>query len=102
MGWVDKSALNIQNFFHKPMKVFWFCLAFGILSLLFNGSFLRLYSLHRDFAKLTSQISDLKLHMGQLDAQLKMAKDPSFIQQQAFDNYDLVSENDLVFVFADE
>lgn len=87
---------------YRPLKVFWICLSFAAVSLLFNGGFINLYRLHRDQETLHSQILSTKNHVVQLESQLKMAKDPVFIQRQALDRYDMVDENDLVFVFPEE
>jgi hypothetical protein len=87
---------------HQPLKVFWICLSVAMVSLLLNGGLFQLYKLHRDQALITAQIEATQMQVSDLNHQLKMAKDPAFIERQALDNYDLVSENDLVFVFADQ
>ncbi len=87
---------------HQPLKILLICLVFATASLLMNGTFLQLYRLHRDQAVIHEQISATRTQILGLNQQLKMAKDPVFIERQALDNYDLASENDLVFVFADE
>lgn len=87
---------------HQPFKVFIICVIFAIGSLLFNGTFLQLYRLHRDQDVLVEQIAATKLQIIDLDKQLKMAKDPVFIERQALDNYDLIDKHDLMFVFSDE
>lgn len=86
---------------HQPLKILLVCLTFAFISLLMNGTFLQLYRLHRDQAVINDQISATRMQIVELDKQLKMAKDPVFIERQALDNYDLASENDLVFVFSD-
>lgn len=87
---------------NQPLKILIFCICFATVSLLFNGTFLQLYRLHRDKDVLIEQIRSTKLQIVDLDQQLKMAKDPVFIERQALDNYDLVDEHDLVFVFSEE
>jgi hypothetical protein len=87
---------------YQPLKVFILCAVFGSLSLLFNGSLFQLYKLHRDQKIIESQISVAKAQVFELNGLLKAAKDPSFIERQAVDNYDLVNEQDLVFVFAEQ
>ncbi len=87
---------------NQPFKVFIACVCFAIISLLFNGGLFQLYRLHRDQKTLQTQIKAAQLQVSGLDLQLKKAKDPIFIERQALENYDLVDENDLVFVFADE
>lgn len=91
-----------MKWLQQPFKIFLFCLIFASLSLIANGTFLQLYRLHRDQAVLHEQIRETKNHIVDLDKQLKMAKDPVFIERQALDNYDLVDEHDLIFVFSDE
>lgn len=67
-----------------------------------KGGLLHLYQLQRDHGNLSQQLIDLRQDVAKLDGQLKMAKDPSFIERQALDLYDLAQEHDLVFVFPDE
>ena len=87
---------------NQPAKIFILCLLFATVSLVLNGTFLQLYRLHRDRDVLQEQIKATHLNILELDKQLKMAKDPVFIQRQARDNYDLVDEHDLLFVFSEE
>lgn len=87
---------------NQPLKIFFICLCFATVSLLLNGTFLQLYRLHRDQDVLQEQIRSTKLQILDLDKQLKMAKDPVFIERQALDNYDLVDEHDLMFIFSEE
>jgi hypothetical protein len=86
----------------QPLKIFLICLTFAGLSLIANGTLLQLYRLHRDQSVLHEQIREARAQIVGLDQQLQMAKDPVFIERQALDNYDLVDENDLIFVFSDE
>ncbi len=77
------------------------CLVLSFGSLAINGSILSLYGLHRDRSEITRQISNLKSEIIAQDEKLKQARDPVYIERQALDHLDLVSENDLVFVFAE-
>ena len=63
---------------------------------------MRLFQLHRDQGTIVEQLQQLSGQIHDLDSQLKMAKDPAFIERRALDLYDLAEEHDLVFVFADE
>jgi hypothetical protein len=87
---------------HQPLKVFWICVIVASVSLLLNGGLFQLYQLHRDQALIQGQIAAAQVQVLDLNKQLKMAKDPVYIERQALDNYDLVSDNDLVFVFGDQ
>lgn len=99
---MQKIRFFISNMLDRPFKVLCLCAFFSFLSLLLNGSFLQLYGLNRDRETLQIQIGDLKRQIAMVDQQLVLAKDPQYIQRQALDKYDLVSDHDLVFVFADE
>lgn len=91
-----------MNLLHQPLKVFILCTLFGVLSLLFNGGFFQLYKLDRDEKILKEQIVAARGQVIDLNRQLRVAKEPSFIERQAVDNYDLVNEQDLVFVFSEQ
>jgi len=93
---------SVQQFLHRPVRVFWACAVFVGVSLLINGTLLRLYSLHRDQFRLLTQTRQVQESLAELDKQLKEAQDPSFMERQAMDRYDLADENDLVFVFSDD
>ena len=93
---------RLHQLLHQPLKVLSICLSFATISLLFNGGIFQLYRLHRDQATVASQIQAAKSQVIDLDRQLKMAKDPIYIERQALENYDLIDERDLVFVFSEE
>lgn len=99
---VVKAANSFHRFLHNPVRVLWLCLAFIAVSLLLNGSMLRIYGLKRDHARLIQQTDQVNAQIIDLERQLKQAHDPSYIERQALDRYDLVEANDLVFVFSDE
>lgn len=86
----------------QPFKIFLICLVFASVSLMANGTFLQLYRMHRDQETLHEQIHAARLQVVDLNKQLNMAKDPVFIERQALDNYDLIEENDLMFVFSEQ
>jgi len=102
MKWLFKIASRLNAFLHSPIKVFWCCLVFVAISLLLNGSLLRLYGLHRDEVRLRTQTQQVIASMTELESQLRQAQDPAFLERQAMDRYDLADENDLVFVFSDD
>jgi cell division protein FtsB len=97
-----KFALALHRFLYRPGRVFLACFCLGLLSLFSNGTFMQLYKLERDRETLVSQIVKAQQDIAELDRQLKLAKDPAFIEKQALDRYDLIDENDLMFVFADD
>lgn len=80
----------------------WICLGLIILNLVLDGSLFRLISLHRDSRKIERDIASLDKKTAELKARLKRARDPAFLEKEARDRFDLVSEGDLVFVFSEE
>lgn len=99
---VRKIAISFRNFLNHPGKVTALCLVFFATTLILNGLLWRLWGLHRDYERLTAEISETEGAIEKLNAQLRQAKDPSFIERQARDKLDLVSEKDLVFVFPEQ
>jgi cell division protein FtsB len=95
-------ARTLNNLSNQPMKIFWICLCLAIASVLFDGSFIHLYSLHREQNDLALRIEESKVKLKQLEFQIQESQQPQFIERQARDQFDLVKEGDLVFVFSDE
>jgi cell division protein FtsB len=93
--------MGLHRLLQSPLKVFLFCLVFGIGSLIINGGWVRLYSLRRDQTELRSQIAQLRQDTAALEGQLKRAKDPAFIERQALDQLDMATDEDLIFVFSE-
>jgi cell division protein FtsB len=77
------------------------CVCIFIVSLFFNGTIWRIWSLRHDLSTIQAQILNSKNQSKALDMQIKQAKDPSFIERQAKDKLDMVGEQDLVFVFSE-
>lgn len=85
----------------RPSRVAVACLALFFSMLLLNGTFIRLWGLRRDNHLLEQQIRIAKNDIADLNRKLRQAKDPNFIEKEAMDRFDLASDDDLVFVFAD-
>ena len=93
---------SLERLLNQPMKVFWICVAIVIASVLLDGSFIHLWSLHREQDELARRIEESKVKLHQLEFQIQESQQPQFIERQARDQFDLVKEGDLVFVFAEE
>lgn len=94
-------AYSIKRTLYSPLKVAAFCTIILFLALILNGSLWKLWGLHRDYQRVLLAIEQTSNESNNLDLQLKQAKDPSFIERQAKDKYDLAGDQDLVFVFSD-
>ena len=75
------------------------CVVIFILTLFVNGTLWRVWGLRNDQKTIAEQIKSTQKQATFLDVQIKQAKDPSFIERQARDKLDMVSEKDLIFVF---
>jgi cell division protein FtsB len=93
---------GLNNLLQTPSKVIWICLALVVLNLVIDGSLLRLLTLYRDQAEIQKNLGQLSAQTGVLKKRLKHARDPAFMEREARDRFDLVSEGDLVFVFSEE
>jgi len=99
---MNRISRLLHSFLSQPNRVFWICCLVVFGSLLGNGNLLHLYSLHREEHSLAQQMQETRASILQLDQQMRMAQDPSFIARQAVDRYDLAEENDLIFVFPED
>lgn len=61
-----------------------------------------MWSLNRDQTSIQEKIEILQAKNTELKNRLKKVKDPAFLEREARDRFDLVSEGDLVFVFSEE
>lgn len=93
---------SLNHLLQSPQKVIWLCLGLVVLNLVFDGSLFRLWGLHRDLTNIQENIQTLEQQNAKLKTQLQRAKDPAFLEREARDRFDLVSEGDLVFVFSEE
>jgi cell division protein FtsB len=92
----------LSQLLNHPSRVLWFCVFLIFVNLVADGSLFRLWSLYRDQVQLERDIVTLKSRSTDLRAKLQKAKDPSFLEKEARDRFDLVSAGNLVFVFSDE
>lgn len=93
---------RFHDLLHRPLWVLWICVGLGSASVMLDGSFIHLWSLHRNLAGLNRRIDESKRRLRQLEFQIHEAKQPQFIEHQARDQFDLVKEGDLIFVFAED
>jgi cell division protein FtsB len=93
---------GIKELLQHPPRVLWLCGILIVLNLVVDGSLFRLWGLRHDYDQMQTSIIALKSRSEDLKFKLQKAKDPSFLEKEARDRFDLVSEGDLVFVFTDE
>jgi cell division protein FtsB len=93
------SAMSLLN---SPIRALTLCAFLGLLTLVLDGTLLRLWSLHRDYRRIQENIGTIQKDTRVLDYQIKKAKELEFVERQARDRFDMVGEDDLVFVFSNE
>lgn len=96
---LHRFGYGIRQFLNNPLKVFIVCLFTFIIALFLNGGLWKVWGLRRDYSTINEQIILAQKQSSVLDMQIRQAKDPAFIERQARDKLDMVSEKDLVFVF---
>ncbi len=99
MGDLHRFGYKLRNFLNDPRKVLVVCLFVFVISLFLNGALWKVWGLRRDFSTIRDQIASAQKQSSVLDMQIYQAKDPVFIERQARDKLDMVSEKDLIFVF---
>ena len=98
----QKLATLLTQFLQAPGTVLLVCIALLVAGLVFDGSLLRLWRLHRDAGDLEVRIERMQTDTQDLENKIKRAEDPHFIELQARERLDLAQEGDLVFVFSDK
>jgi hypothetical protein len=92
----------LHDILHRPWVILWICLGLAFVNLVLDGTLLRMWSLNREFNELQVSSIQVAQDVDKLKARLKAAADPSFVEREARDRFDLVSKGDLVFVFAED
>lgn len=90
-----------MELFYRPSRVLWVCLGLTFSILVFDGSLLRLWGLHRNFDRIEANIVELKGKSSALEEKLRLANRPEFVEKQARDRLDLVGKDELVFIFSE-
>ena len=78
------------------------CSVLFVLGTIVDGSLYRLWSLHRDHARLTANLENQRIESRAMERKIQATHSTEFIEQQVRDQLDWVHEDDLVFVFADD
>jgi cell division protein FtsB len=93
---------GLNDLLQAPQKVIWLCLGLILFNMVIDGSLFQLVALYRDQKDIQNRLEKLSVQTNDLKARLKRARDPAFLEREARDRFDLVSEGDLVFVFSEE
>jgi hypothetical protein len=98
---IQRYAFSFKNWLNQPQRVLIACFFVMIISLFLNGTLWKVWGLYRDQSVISEQIIQANQAVKNFDLLMVKAKDSTFIEHEARDKMDLVSENDLLFVFPD-
>ncbi len=90
-----------MQWLNQPKKIFVCCLIYLVCHLAFYDTVTNLYSLIKGQQHLAEMRQQDLLDIKKIEQQIELVKDPSYLERQAVDHFDLVGENDLLFVFPD-
>ncbi len=99
MRWLPTLISDLIN---SPKMILVLCLIFGITGTLLDGTLYRIWELRNEQSKVQTKMVETEKSLSKLKKQIKMANDPVFIEREAKERFDLVEEDDLIFVFSDE
>lgn len=102
MLFLRRCIYVLNDLLHHPGRVFWVCLALAATAVIVDGTLFRLWSLHRDHELLKERIQGAQARSRVLEFRIQKAQQPEFIEKAARDQFDLVKEGDLIFIFSDE
>ena len=91
-----------HHLLHRPLQILSICLGLACIGVVLDGTAFRLWSLHRDHGFLTAKIQDASARSKQLEFRIRRARQPEFIEKAVRDQFDLVKEGDLIFIFSDD
>ncbi len=96
---------KISDFFkslvNNPVRVFIYGAVLTFLTLTFDGSLWRFWSLNRGQEQMQSRLDQLEERARNLEFKIHQAESLTFIERQATDQFDYVREGDLIFIFSD-
>lgn len=93
---------RMQGVLDQPGWVLIFCLLFILANLFMRDGFITLAKLRSDRHVLSMKLQTMEEQVADVEAKIRQAKDPIFVERQAKDKLDMANEDELVFVFSSE
>ena len=92
----------LKQVLNRPLWVLIICIVLILSNVMFDGTFSRLMNLVRSQKALKHRIEDLERKNTLVEERLKKLSDSEFLEKEAKDRFNLVGEEDIVFIFSDE
>ena len=93
------AADRFTEFLSRPIQIFWICVTIGTLALLADKSLYRYFSLSDSEKQLDLRLNQVAQASQLLKIQIEKANRPEFIAREARDRLDLISDDEMVFIF---
>ena len=92
----------LKQILNRPAWVLIICIVLILSNVMFDGTFSRLMNLVRSQKALENRIKDLERKNTLVEERLKKLSDSEFLEKEAKDRFNLIGEEDIVFIFSDE
>lgn len=83
------------------MKLFFMLSVVTFVGLIVDGSLWKFWNLKNSQSQLKERMVDLEAQSKKLEFKIHQAKNLTYIERQATDQFDYVREGDLIFVFSE-
>jgi len=99
---MKKLSYFIKSVLDRPLWLLLICFSMICFYLILDGTLVRLLHLYKSREILKTQINDIKHKNSVVEERLKKLSDSQFLEQEVRDRFNLVEEEDIVFIFSEE
>ena len=99
---IRKFLYFAREFLDRPLWVLAGCLSVVCMHLVFDGTFVSMWNLYNSGKVLENRIKDIQQKNEQVENRMKKLSDSRFLEKEVRDRFNLVGEEDIIFIFSDE
>ena len=97
IGYLVKECLD------RPFWLLVVCFAVVCMHLIFDSTMLRMFHLYNSQKVLENRIANIQIKNALVEERLnKLQSDSRFLEREVRDRFNLVGEEDIIFIFSDE
>ena len=97
-----KIVYFIKQCLDHPFWLLIFCSCVVCMHLVLDGSFMRMWHLYNSRKILENRIKDIQTKNTLVKERLKKMSDSRFLEKEVRDRFNLVGEEDIIFIFSEE
>ena len=97
-----KIAYFVKECLDHPFWLLIFCSFVVCMHLILDGSFIRMWNLYNSRKVLENRIRDIQTKNALVKERLKKMYDSRFLEKEIRDRFNLVGEEDIIFIFSEE